>query len=282
MESGTSLVWGHSALKLVVDVSPDGPVAVRALTGPGGRQDPLRAAQPLVELLVAGEGRVRTSQRFSETTVGRRLTYAGSEQTRDGAWRELRVDLRDERTGLAAQVYVRSADGVGACQVRTRVTNQGVAPVVLLGVTSFAAGLAGHRVDDLDLVRGDSEWLGEGRWTRQRLRDGVPDLSLPVHHQDGRGRVAVTSTGTWSTGAHLPTGGLVDRAGGAAWLWQVEHNGAWRWEVGSGSAARTWRCSVRPTSTTSGSTASNRGRASPPYPCRWRCPATGWTARSRR
>ncbi|GLH95983.1 alpha-galactosidase [Phytohabitans aurantiacus] len=236
MDTVTSLVWGHSALKLVVDVSPDGPVAVRALTA-GGRQHPVgqprsRATQPLVEVLVAGEGRGRGSHRFSETAVGRRLTYAGSAQTHDGAWRELRIDLRDERTGLAAETTFRSAEGVSAVQVRTRVTNGGDTPVSLLGVASFAAGLIGYPVEELDLVRGDSEWLGESRWTRRPLRADVPDLHLALHGQHGRGRLAVVSTGTWSTGVHLPTGGLVHRGDGPAWLWQVEHNGAWRWEVG--------------------------------------------------
>src|SRR5688572_17546660 len=112
MDTVTSLVWGHSALKLVVDVSPDGPVAVRTFTA-GGRQHRVgqhraRATQPLVEVLVAGEGRGRASHRFSETAIGRRLVYAGSAQTHDGPWRELRIDLRDERTGLTAETVFRS------------------------------------------------------------------------------------------------------------------------------------------------------------------------------
>jgi alpha-galactosidase len=221
-------------LQLVIDFPADGPAGIRTFF-PGAPQragDDVRAGQPLVEVLVAGHGRARASDRFSETAVGRRLRYAGSGQRRDGVWHELFVDLRDEATGLAVQVDLRSAEGVPGCQVRTRVTNLGDEPVLLLGVSSLAIGLPGHRFDDLDLVRGASEWLGEGRWTRKPLRETVPDLGLPLHGQDGRGCLAVTSTGTWSTGRHLPTAGLVDRATGHAWLWQVEHNGAWRWEVG--------------------------------------------------
>jgi len=229
--AGTSLVWGHSALTLAVDVSPDGPVGVRTLTGAGLKQS-VRATQPLVEVLVAGTGRARASHRFSQTAIGRRLVYAGSEQHRDGAWRELRIDLRDEQTGLAVRTTFRSADGVSACQVSTRVTNQGREPVLLLGVTSFAAGVPGCPADSTDLVRADSEWLGESRWTRQPLRDYAADLNLRLHGQDGRGRFAAVSTGTWSTGTQLPTGGLVNRHSGQTWLWQIEHNGPWRWEVG--------------------------------------------------
>jgi len=94
LEPVTDLVWGHSALHIVVDVSPDGPVALRTLSD-GDRPHPSRATQPLVEVLVVGEGRARASHRFSETAVGRRLAYTGSARTRDGAWHELRIDLCD-------------------------------------------------------------------------------------------------------------------------------------------------------------------------------------------
>ena len=78
IESATGVVWGHSALELVVDVASDGSVVVRSLTTGGGPVEHPRVAQPLVEVLVAGEGRARVSHRFSETAVGRRLVYAGS------------------------------------------------------------------------------------------------------------------------------------------------------------------------------------------------------------
>lgn len=228
----TSFVsWGHAALQLLVDVAPDGPVGVRTLASAGG-EPPARASQPLVEVLTAGEGRARGAHRFSETAIGRRLVHAGSTQARAGIWHELCIDLRDQDTGLIAQVCFRSADGVSACQIQVKVTNQGPEPVLLLAVTSFATGLLGHSVDDVDLVQGDSEWLGEGRWNRRPLRELAPDLNLGLHGQDGKGRVAVVSRGTWSTGGGLPTAGLVDRVSGHAWLWQVEHNGPWRWEVG--------------------------------------------------
>src|SRR4051812_13618324 len=75
---GTSLVWGHPALQLVIDVPADGPVGVRTLF-PGHPARDVPATQPLVEVLVAGAGRARASHRFSETAVGRRLRYAGTE-----------------------------------------------------------------------------------------------------------------------------------------------------------------------------------------------------------
>jgi alpha-galactosidase len=204
-----SLAWGQ----FVIDTPADGPVTLRAAAG--------AAAQPLVEVLTAGSGRGHVSARFSETTIGRRLRFTGS--SADGAG--LRIRLRDDESGLTAEVLLS-----GGLQATTTITNDGPEPVLLLGVTTLAIGLGD--AGDLDLIAGDSEWLGEGRWTRRRLRDVVPDLNLRAHGQDGRGRHAVIGTGTWSTGAHQPSGVLVDRVTGHAVAWQIEHNGPWRWEIG--------------------------------------------------
>ncbi len=229
----TRLTWGHSALAVVVDTSPGRPVSVRTLTGVQADDVPGHTAQPLVEVLTAATGRARASHRFSETSIGRRLVFVSSETSRDGDWHRLRIDLRDDETGLAVAAFLRSAEGVGAVQTWATVTNDSAEPIVLLGVSSFSAGFGRLAVDGLDVVCGESEWLGEGRWTRRPLRDGgAVDLDLRLHGQDGRGRFAAISNGTWSTGQRLPTGGLIDEDSGRAWLWQVEHNGAWRWEVG--------------------------------------------------
>ncbi|WP_432861908.1 alpha-galactosidase [Microbispora rosea] len=226
----TSLVWGHSALRVVIAISPDGVVGIRELSA--GGPVPRSPAQPLVEVLLAGQGRARASHRFSDTAVGRRFTYVGAEQVRNGKWHELRITLRDEQIGLEAHTHLRSAEGVPAVRSWTTIDNRGAHEAVVLGVTSFAAGFPAGSAGGLDVVRGDSEWLGESRWRVRPLREETADLNLPLHGQDGRGRLAVTSTGTWSTGQHLPTAGLLDRESGRAWLWQVEHNGPWRWEIG--------------------------------------------------
>lgn len=208
--------WGN----LVIDTSGDGPARLRG-TG-----------QPLVEILAAGQGREHVSRRFSETSIGRRLRVADVTETRDGIWHELRISQHDERTGLDVRLDLRRAAESAACQARTTVTNGGPEPILLLGVTSLAAGLTGPAAADLELLTGDGEWLGEGRWTRRPLREVVPDLNLRMHGQDGRGCHTVTSSGTWSTGTHLPVGALIDRSTGKSWYWQIEHNGPWRYEVG--------------------------------------------------
>lgn len=82
-----------------------------------------------------------------------------------------------------------------------------------------------------DLFEGRSDWLAEGRWSRRPVNDLLPVISQELTGVDPRQGHQVVSSGTWSTGMHLPLAVLESKTFGLAWLFQVEHNGAWRWDV---------------------------------------------------
>ena len=230
------LVWGHSALTVELLTDPAGPVRVAGLqatdvaTAHAEARPANEPGQPLVEALVAGEGRAWSGARAIETAIGARLRFAGHREWTEGGWSVLEVDLAD--AGLAATVTFRTRDGLPAFQTWTRFRVTGEDPVALHAVSSFAAGGLGA-TDHAEICLAESDWLAESRWERRSLRDSrVPDLDLDTHRQPPRGTLSVTSHGSWSTGEYLPTGVLHDTTTGRALAWQIEHNGAWRWEVG--------------------------------------------------
>lgn len=249
--------WGHAALRLRFRAGPDG-VARLAGLGCDAYQATIADESatdiegdltgplflPLVEVTLAGSGRSRSGERGIHTVAGSRLLYQHHEESRGGGWSELRVDLADPDNGLAAQVFLRSPDGVAAVQSTVRVTNHGDRRLVLESVSCFVvAGLvaepseSGDRLAGLDVLWADNDWLAEGRWRRSALRDLLVDVDRPRHRQDPRSGFVRTSQGTWSTGRHLPTGALCARADGRALAWQVESSSGWRWEVGEHSGA---------------------------------------------
>ena len=241
----TSLLrWATGDLHLVLRTGDDAPVALVGL-GAGAPPEPTGATQPLVEVLLTGDGRARTGPRHTDTGVGRRLRYATrTEEVEDDGARVLAVVQRDGTSGLTTTTTFTGApagEGAAAVRVTTTVSNDGVEPVVLEAVSSVATGAvlaAGQDPHDLHLHRGLSQQLAEFRWSAAPLHgntglaDSTSDLQSPL----GRGAVVATSTSTWSTARHLPTAvlELVPGAGGPpgrAFAWQVEHPGGWRWEV---------------------------------------------------
>lgn len=240
-DAGTLLRWGHHALRVVLDLDPASPVRISSFFAGQPRPSEegdysTRRLQPLVEMIALGDGHALTNTRFSHTGVGSRLRYVDHEATETADSKQLLVRQRDSRTGLVATSVFRAFADVPAVQTWTEITNQGHAPVIVQMVSSFATGALlaeGESVDDLLLLRGRSEWCAESRWAWTPLTgpDGLPDINTAFHDHDARSTLTTVSKSTWSSGEYLPTGFLVNSASGRALGWQIEHNGAWRWEV---------------------------------------------------
>jgi alpha-galactosidase len=253
--------WSDDALDLRIDVDETGMARMTRLLAPlrpqirpsgsatpsTAYQDPAAAALPLLDIILAGEGRMWSGGRYCESVAGGRFRYTGHHEGATGSsWRELRVDLADPVTGLRAEVFYQILAGQGALRSWVRLANSGSEPVTVESVTSFlCGGLSGgadpesgqrpgiaDQLADLDVRWGETDWLAEGRWQRRPLRDALPDLNRPAHSGDPRGRFGLTSLGTWSSGVYLPMGAVTSQRSGHAWAWQIEHNGAWHWQVG--------------------------------------------------
>lgn len=238
----STIRWGTGAIELEIDHSADAPSSLRKVStsrpGLAGRNSAgIDRLQPLVEILALGDGHMLSNTRFSHTGVGSRLRYVShvSDEDAQGVC-TFRLVQRDPKSALVVSCVFRAWRGVAAVQTWTEITNDGDSPVILQMVSSLAAGAflaPGERIADVSLLRGRSEWCGESRWARTALNgpDGLPEINTSLHDHDARGTLTTVSTSTWSSGEYLPTGVLENMATGTAWAWQIEHNGAWRWEI---------------------------------------------------
>ncbi|MPY55909.1 alpha-galactosidase [Streptomyces spongiae] len=253
--SVTYLRWGTDELSLLLSYAPAGPVRLLAAGSPDELPDPAREpelcarlahrALPLVEIQLAGSGRIGTSgKRHVDGAAARALRYAGHEEDRkrmgDEDLRTLRVRMADESTGLRVTVSCGIREGLPVLSTEAHVENDGEGPLTLEYVSSFAlSNLARHLAEDrrwedgLSLWLAANPWSGEFRWSRATLAErGMYDVGMVPFGQTGsKNRVAVTSTGSWSSSEYLPMGCLEETATGRALLWQIEHNGSWHAEV---------------------------------------------------
>ena len=243
--SPTSTVqWTGGDASVAFAWAEDQPVHVAALDV-GGRVLPVHVI-PAVEIISADRGSVPASYRLVHSEIGADLRYVDHEEIQDGSTRSLRI--RQRAAGVEAVLELDSQDGVAGFRARVTVTNSSAGPLVLLSVASWAMGFTAADTAAGDaaaaeapagalagwqLVSGRSDWLAEGRWTTAPLEGPeFPDLAEDRTGHNPRGALIVTSDGTWSTGRHLPVGIIANDERGVAAAWQIEHNGAWRWEIG--------------------------------------------------
>ncbi|MDX3641779.1 glycoside hydrolase family 36 protein [Streptomyces sp. MB09-02B] len=248
----THLRWGSDELSLLVSLDPVGPARLLAVGEASGLPDPgrepercerlVRSALPVVEVQVAGGGRLGTSgKRHVDGALSRSLRCTGHEEEDVDGVRTLRVRMADGATGLRVTAVYRLRAGIPVLHAEAHVENGGGSAVTLEYVSSLAlANLArglppGARWEDgLSLWLAANPWSGEFRWSRATLAErGLYDVGMVAYGQTGsKNRVAVTSTGAWSSSEYLPMGCLEETAGGRALLWQIEHNGSWHAELG--------------------------------------------------
>ncbi|MFF0083075.1 alpha-galactosidase [Streptomyces canus] len=252
----THLRWGNDALSLLLLLDPTGPARLLAAGDVASLPDPehepehcaglTRRALPLVEVQTAGSGRLGTSgKRHVDGAVARGLRYTGHEEERvrlDGMGvRTLRVRMADEATGLHVTAAYSLRDESAVLRAEAHVENRGALPVTLEYVSSFVLSNLARPLPDserwedgLTLWLAANPWSGEFRWSRATLAErGLHDVGMVPFGQTGsKNRIAVTSTGSWSSSEHLPMGCLENPATGRALVWQIEHNGSWHAELG--------------------------------------------------
>ena len=231
--------WQEPALRLRFVADDDGPVRLvdaASSLPPVDDERYRRVHQPLVEVTTPryGQSAAGHSQRHTGTHLGRALRYTGHSTARDGDVEVLVVEQRNPATGLVARSRFEAHDGVEAIRCYTSLTvADGADPLTVFAVPSLATGLVVS--DDLGSAtvwRAESTWSAENRWGSQPLRAaGLSRVDPRLRGETHLGSIATASTSTWSSGTWVPAGAVTTVAGRAL-AWQVEHNGAWSWEVG--------------------------------------------------
>ena len=240
-DASTILEWGNDRLVVRFAINAAGVMHVAGMRADGTELTMLPGL-PLVDVVTVNRGRVPASDRLVHSSVGAALRYVGHREELDDAGSpRLVLELVDRESGLTVRLVLVAPRGAAAFRAVTTVVNRHAAQTqVLRSVTSFSsalgrrAGQAGEGGGEWTLHSAMSDWLAEGRWASQPISGGrFARLGEGVTGQSGRGALRRASTGTWSTGRFLPVAVVESERDGVALGWQIEHNGGWRWEVGT-------------------------------------------------
>ncbi|KAF4160052.1 hypothetical protein CNMCM6936_000783 [Aspergillus lentulus] len=197
---------------------------------------------PLVEVRLAGEGteRNKSSKSLVGSYVGARLRYQSHEIDTAADSQTLHVRLQDGISGALVTSHLTIYEEFPVLRATTSIQNGGDKDLVVTQLTSLVLGGLSTGSErwwhEYRLSVPNNSWFREAQWVEHDLPSlGVDDCGVygrPDEHWGSLTHYSVSNRGTFSTEGHLPMGLLKHVSGKDTWLWQVENNGSWRWEIG--------------------------------------------------
>ena len=238
--------WETPSLQVVLNIEADQIVRLKGIQ-PAGSKESLEnlqhdASLPLTEIRLEGSG--TCEHKSSKTLVGasltERLKYQSHQKSESEGKHLLEIISHDDVSKLTVTANLVSYPGTPALRSFTAVKNEGEADLILTQVTSLVVGgLAGGIQDwyhEYVASSATNTWFREAQWHDHALPtlglDNLGLLELNQGHPASQASYSISNHGSFSTGGMLPMGMLKRKAGKETWLWQIEHNGSWRWELG--------------------------------------------------
>lgn len=246
-EKPTEITFSNDVVKVSLHVDEDGSVYFQDILPAGappraqGTPHFASSATPLCEVRLSGEGnsQSKTSKALVGSYVGTRLKYKSSSISHQARQKVLDVTLHDEQTGIAVTCHLTLFDGISVLRSSTTIHNEGKKNVVVTQISSLVIGgltRSNEWWSEFTVSSATNTWFREAQWHERSLPDvGLDDVGV---YELDQGHLApmsifnVSNRGTFSTQGHLPIGMLKRRDNAETWLWQVENNGSWKWELG--------------------------------------------------
>lgn len=238
--------WVPGAIRVEIDIDQEKHVYLRSISPvpsppiDHNEEHPVQTTSGsslcLNEVRLDGEGsQFGTSKRQIESYLGQRLVYVSHEEDNSGIEKTLRITTSDPVTNLTVTTCFCAFSSLPVVRTRVTVTNNGQQAQRLQAVSSVVyGGLGGSRTEDWwtawNVHFSHNNWFREAQWQERTL----PQVGLARSGVKGgsRAQFSVSNQGSFSTGGYLPMGGLSRVDNSFSYLWQIEHNGSWKWEIG--------------------------------------------------
>ncbi|VUC37246.1 unnamed protein product [Clonostachys rosea] len=243
--------WHTEALKMDFLVNKDGVVCIKHIlpttTEPLPRASPNFESSelPMVSLRISGEGGgdTKTAKTLIGTTLSERLQYQSHRISKreDGSSETLVIECGDDITGIHVATDFTIYGSIPVVRTQATISNTSTSTdIVLTNVCSLTVGdmtASSYRwFEDYSMLYANSTWFREAQWEERTLPSVGLDNNGILELGDGLmaslAHFELSSRGSFSTGGHLPMGILKHRNNEDTWMWQVESNGSWRWDIG--------------------------------------------------
>lgn len=245
------IVWGNGVVSLVFAIDDDHPVRMIGMSGRGMRKADGNIAQldpqPIVELRSSLDSGGDNHLQFAQSAAGMKLRFVDAFAVKpsdpsdpDARYRLCIVQQDKLAQGPRVTSVFEAYPNTSAVRTYTMLHCSHHYPVEAVSSMNATMPLTAAHLEDREtmIMWGENAWDLENAWHEEPLRaTSLRDRNQRVNPGVSAARFARSSSSTWSTGEFTPTGiieGLRDGGQTApfSFMWQIEHNGAWHWEIG--------------------------------------------------
>ncbi|MFV0262008.1 MAG: glycoside hydrolase family 36 protein [Kluyvera sp.] len=186
-------------------------------------------AFPLIQVHASGYNQNdHHARKHTGSEPGSSLRYHAHHESENAQGKKLEIDLHGP--AIHARWHLQHFRGLRSARVWCEIENVSTEVIGL----EYVSSLALLAIDSLPWENNSvlhlphNNWYGEAQW-----KSATPSqLGLDKVNRFSLDRIAIESTGTWSSIGYLPVAAFEDKAAGTTLLWQIEHNGSWQWEIG--------------------------------------------------
>lgn len=226
----------QNGLKVTIEVGDDGSVALKEFSriGDADNRKKISCWCPLAEVHLCGENQDDHGARHTGSVGARLLRYKTHNLTETADGQLAEILLSDGRMNVT--VHYQFYKKIAAIRAWTTIQNIGVESIGLEYVSSFTYtgldGGNGYTDNDLKIYIPHNGWTREVNWQEYSPFDlGLERWDKFSQKNTSTKRVSISNTGTMSTKEYLPMGAVLNCKRNTVWMFQIENNGSWNWEI---------------------------------------------------
>ena len=178
--------------------------------------------------LSGGNLKAHHARKHNGSSLSHRLRFRSYSILDEADGRLLQVV--QECDGIFVECFYKFYHDLPVVRCSSSITNRSDSEITLEYISSFF--LYALPLEDwenkAEVYIPHNSWTTECNWVRHPIRD----LGLFSGGDFSLKRIGCENVGSWSTVEYLPMGMLRDSSQNITWLWQIEHNGSWEWEIG--------------------------------------------------
>ncbi|MEM1474460.1 glycoside hydrolase family 36 protein [Pediococcus pentosaceus] len=175
----------------------------------------------------------------SGTSSGAELEYESHQVTENTTGKMVIVKQVHPRLRLEVKTFFelfKDCEVIKTWKVVTNLSNEkiGLESIASLSITGVLQQdfYPADYTKNISLALAHNGWTAEAQWSKKLLSEyGLVYLADGMKEEASSKRISINNNSSWSCSEYSPQGILYNQATNQSTIWQIEHNGAWHFEI---------------------------------------------------